>query len=90
MIELIAALVRSYQQATGKHPDRIVCSTVTMREIMKTADDEIFDTMSTLELDDVMVLAMYGLQVFPNPNMQPGMIVVCRAEDESDQWVRRK
>ena len=34
MIDLIAALVRSYQQATGEHPDRIICSYAMRRELV--------------------------------------------------------
>jgi len=82
MIELIATLVRSYEQATGEHPDRIVCCHAMHREIVKVVNPNLFNAVSAAQMEDTMVVELYGLQVTPKHDVHPGLIMVCRAEDE--------
>lgn len=51
-MDFIEALVQSYRQATGEHPDRIVCSYAMRREILAAFSENILDAILKAELDD--------------------------------------
>lgn len=78
------ALIRSYRQATGEHPDRLVCSYAMRREILTAFSENILDAMLKAELYDAMITTLCGLQVVPKSDAHPGLIMVCRAADEGN------